>query len=152
MRIAAGNAQDTISGTGREKLQERQGMEMESPVERLQRIWEHKEPKRKLICGMCPSCRQRKVCPGGSDGLKCNNYLPPEPTKSEWADIYREAFRRTFENSDATTKVNAIGHAKAIRDAMLQIHGFDEKEIRDIERETEDDMHPVPGRRDVLPG
>ena len=104
------------------------------------------------ICGMCLSCRQREACPGGSDGISCSNYIPPEPTRPEWKDIYRTALKRTFDSLDATAKIYRIGHAKAIRDAMLQIHGFEEEEIRDIEREIEDDMHPVPGRRDIFPG
>lgn len=124
---------------------------MESPTERLRRILEHKEPgKRMWACGLCPSCYQREACPGGSNGISCGNYLPPEPTKKEWPDIYRRAYRRTFERVDTTEEVYRIGHAKVIRDAMLQIHGFTEEEIRDIEREIEDDMHPVPGRRDIL--
>lgn len=103
------------------------------------------------ICGMCPSCGQREACPGGSVGVNCDNYLPPEPTRLEWPDIYRNAYRRTFEKLDATAKTYRIGHAKAIRDAMLQIHGFTKEEIEEIEREIGNDMHPVPRRRDLLP-
>lgn len=126
---------------------------MESPTERLRRILDHKEPgKKKWACGMCPSCYQNEACPEGSSGASCENYLPPEPTKLEWPDIYRKAYGRTFEYVEATEKVFRIGHAKALRDAMTLIHGFTEEEIRKIEREVEDDMHPVPGRRDVLPG
>lgn len=108
--------------------------------------------KNKWNCGMCPSCYQKDDCPGGSNGISCDNYLAPEPTRLEWQDIYRKAYRSTFGSLDATAKVYRIGHAKAIRDAMLQIHGFTEEEIRDIEREIKNDMHPVPGRSDILPG
>ena len=107
--------------------------------------------KNKWICGKCHSCCQRDDCPGGGSGISCDNYLAPEPTKLEWPVIYRKAYRSTFDSQDVTAKVYRIGHAKAIRAAMMQIHGFTEEEIRDIEREIENDMHPVPGRRDILP-
>lgn len=118
---------------------------MESPTEHLRRILESGERRRKKWeCGMCPSCYQKEACPGRMGESGCDNYLPPEPTKSEWPAIYESAYRRIFSDIDATARVYRIGHAKAIRDAMLQIHGFTEKEIEEIESEIENDMHPVP--------
>ena len=79
----------------------------------------------------------------------CPNYLPPEPTRHEWADIYREALEKLEEPCDAYAKVHRIGRVKVIRDAMLRIHGFSPEDIERIEHGVH--HAETPGRSDVLP-
>lgn len=106
-----------------------------TPTERLADRFEKKDEARKRYkCGKCASCYQLEACP--VDHLEdpfCPNYLPPEPTRHEWADIYREALKKLEEPCDAHAQVHRIGRVNSIRDAMLRIHGFSPEDIERIE-------------------
>jgi len=103
-----------------------------------QRLEQHRKPKR-YACGMCPSCYQREACPGGSDGRACSNYLPPEPTKREMADIYRKALADREKPCDTSTQVHRIGRVNGLRDALVRFYGFTLEEVKRIE--GSDDRH-----------
>lgn len=93
------------------------------------------ESKSKYACGMCPSCYQRDYCPGGSDGRTCSNYLSPEPTRLDWKRIYIRYLQKaadSMKNGLPERQCKALGDVHIIRTAMLQIHGFSQKEIDDI--------------------
>lgn len=122
---------------------------MMAPSDRLRgRLEKGYDPGAKYACGMCPSCRRRSSCPGGTNGTNCPNYEPPEPTKEEWKEIYAKALREAETPRDAHDSVHKIGRVNAIRGAMQEIHGFTAEEIRTIE----DDMHTDAGRGSILPG
>lgn len=95
---------------------------------------------KKYRCGMCPSCYQRGACPvDGEIGRSCPNYLPPEPTRSEWPDIYTEylkAAERALREELPGTQIHALKNARITRAAMLQIHGFTKEEVTEIENQT----------------
>lgn len=97
--------------------------------------WPAEGTAKKWACGMCPSCFQRDACPGGSDGLRCPNYLAPEPTRAEWPQIYREALEAARNPKGVQDEVRKIGRVNALRDALHRIHGFTAEEIKRIENE-----------------
>jgi len=101
--------------------------------EDLRPVVERYKKKKRYACGMCPSCYQLEACPGGSDGRTCGNYLPPEPTKHDWKEIYGKAVALLQEPCDVTTRIHRIGRANSLCTAMLQIHGFTTEEIEEIE-------------------
>ena len=102
--------------------------------------------KYSYACGMCPSCRRKENCPGGSDGTKCINYESPEPTREEWKEIYKKALRALDEKCSASEMNHRIGRVHALADALQRIHDFTAYEIREIEN----DMHPDAGRHDLF--
>lgn len=90
----------------------------------------------KWQCGMCPSCFQRRACPGRTGtGRGCNNYLAPEPTHREWPEIYKEALGKLDETRGPINEARAIGRVKALKEAMIGIHGFTLEEVERIEKE-----------------
>lgn len=96
--------------------------------------WQESKSK-KYACGMCPSCCQKDYCPGGSDGKKCSNYLPPEPTKLDWKRIYIRYLQEAadvMKNGLPERQCKALGDVNIIRAAMLNLHGFSRKELDDI--------------------
>ena len=109
--------------------------------------WDSLQPIKKYACGMCPSCYQLEACPGGCDGLRCNNYLPPEPGRREWMDILRKALVDLQKASHGSEYMYLVGRVTAIKDAMTEIHGYSYEEIEVIEH----DLHPVRGGGDILP-
>lgn len=90
----------------------------------------------KWPCGMCPSCFQRRACPGrAGSGRGCDNYLEPGPTRREWPEIYREALEKLDKARGPINEVRAIGRVKALKEAMIGIHGFTPEEVERIEKE-----------------
>lgn len=90
----------------------------------------------KYKCGMCPSCYQRDYCPVEPEGLSCSNYLQPEPTKSQWPEIYEKAIldaERALKEETPDIQCKAIGTARSIKRALRTLHGFTETEIKTME-------------------
>ena len=96
-------------------------------------------PKKKWECGLCPSCRRREACPGGSNGSTCANYLSPEPTKEDWRRIYREAYKNATVPCPTYESIMRIGRLNALRDAMMNMHGFSRKELEGLENDCRQD-------------
>ena len=89
-------------------------------------------------CGMCLSCYQREACPDfrPSEGnpAGCADYLPPEPTRHEWPQIYRTAIREARKpHRSVQETIQKIGRANAITEALHTIHGYSTEEIRRME-------------------
>lgn len=87
---------------------------------------------------MCISCYQREACPGfrPSEGntAGCADYLPPEPTRHEWAGIYKAALLEAKKpHADTQETIWKIGRVNALREALHTIHGYSAEEIRRIE-------------------
>lgn len=86
--------------------------------------------------GMCTSCYQRDYCPAEPEGLACSNYLPPEPTKSQWPKIYESAIlsaERALKEKTPDIQCKEIGTARSIRRALRTLHGFTETEVKTME-------------------
>lgn len=77
---------------------------------------------------MCLSCRNNADC----ERIICR-YSAPEPTRDEWTKIYKEALRKLREACDTQEKIHRIGRVKALRDALIEIHGFSKEEIEGME-------------------
>lgn len=94
---------------------------------------------KKYKCGMCPSCYQRDACPVEPEGLSCSSYLPPEPTKSEWPQIYIKsllAAAKAIRKGTTDIQCGSIGNARIFKRAMKNLHGFTAEEIKEIEMKT----------------
>ena len=79
---------------------------------------------------MCLTCRNNAAC----ERIICR-YSPPEPTREEWIEIYKEALRKLREPCDTQDRIRRIGRAKALRDALTEIHGFSKEEILEMEEQ-----------------
>lgn len=100
---------------------------------------ENSKSMKKYKCGMCPSCYQRDACPTDPEGLSCSSYLPPEPTKSEWPQIYIKSLldaAKVIRKGTPDMQCKTIGNARIFKRAMKNLHGFTAEEIKEIEMKT----------------
>lgn len=98
--------------------------------------------------GICLSCRHGSGCTGRRYRNKCESFVSRELTKAEWKQRYADLLREMMKPHVGIAEVRAFGNAGICRRAMLQIHGFSESDLRDIETcipelQTETGQHKI---------
>ena len=88
--------------------------------------------------GICLSCRHGSGCAGGRHKNTCRNYVSKELTKEEWKHHYADLLRKMVLPHVGVDGPMSYGKAHNCRNAMLQIHGFSEKDCRAIEDSIEE--------------
>lgn len=83
--------------------------------------------------GICLTCRKGSGCNGKRFKNTCPDHISKDLTREEWADNYRNRLRKMMEKHKGIEESRAFGNASACRRAMLQLHGYTETQLREIE-------------------
>ena len=83
--------------------------------------------------GICLACRNGSGCTGRRYRNSCDSFVSRQPTKEEWKQKYATLLREMMKPHIGIDERRAFGNAGSCRRAMLQIHGFEEKDLRKIE-------------------
>lgn len=88
--------------------------------------------------GICLACRRGSGCNGRRYRNSCGSFVPREPKRQEWEEKYADLLRKMMEPHIGIDEMRAFGNAGTCRRAMLDIHGFEEKGLQDIENSIEE--------------
>ena len=88
--------------------------------------------------GICLACRRGSGCNGRRYRNSCGSFIPREPKKQEWKQKYADLLREMMKPHVGIDEMRAFGNAGTCRRAMLEIHGFGEKDLQDIENSVEE--------------
>lgn len=88
--------------------------------------------------GICLACRNGSGCNGRRYKNSCRQFVPREPKKTEWQQKYAALLREMMKPHIGIDEMRAFGNAGTCRRAMLDIHGFEEKDLRAIENSIEE--------------
>ena len=87
--------------------------------------------------GICLACRKGSGCDGHRYRNECREFVPKEPTRPEWQELYTRMLERLAETKEYYELYKVKGQAHAMRRAMIEYHGFCESEIRLIEESVD---------------